>query len=217
VNAYVQGDLNTIEWQLENLLTKAADAGVLQEFQSKLFIHRRRIALYQALIEEQRALLAPNSDSMPAAWLPARRRLPSAAHQSLREMHADAKQVHDIVRRNAERVSQSVELLMSLMSVAEGKLSVKQNQTLTFLTFTATFALPFNAVAAVLGIQTRFGPESGSFWVFWAASLSVWGLIWLIYFLYRQIGQRKVPRGSLKSYACLSKLRKKSAVRLPGS
>ncbi|KAK4097856.1 hypothetical protein N658DRAFT_561457 [Parathielavia hyrcaniae] len=247
-NAHVERDTNTIEWQLETMsaAAAAADVAVLQKVLSRLFTHRRRIARYQVLVEEQGLLSeqggssasnanmpaitgrrldtqgpaddlccavkrqeaimaraganlwvqvltnlagAPGNQSeyvrvgpvtpaavTPAAWLP-RRLLPRAARQALRDIQTEANQAHDLVTRNAERVAQLVELLISVMSVREAGLSVRQNETLTFLALVATFALPFNAVAAVLAVQTRFGPEGELFWVFWVASLCTWALV----------------------------------------
>ncbi|KAK4096071.1 hypothetical protein N658DRAFT_57189 [Parathielavia hyrcaniae] len=147
-NAQVERDINTIEWQLETMsAAAAADVGVLQKVLSRLFTHRRRIAKYRALVEEQGGLFreqgggSAGNNTMPAAWLP--RRLPRAARRALRDMQTDADKAHDLVTRNAERVAQLVELLMSVMSVREAGLSVRQNETLTFLALVATFALPF--------------------------------------------------------------------------
>ncbi|KAK4121521.1 hypothetical protein N657DRAFT_108553 [Parathielavia appendiculata] len=194
-NAHIERDINVIEWQLETMSATVADVNLLQKVLTRLFTHRRRIGKYQALIEEQRDLLVQGDDSsMPDAWLLEGRQLPRDAGQAWRELQSDANQVHDLVTRNAERVGQLVELLMSIMSVREAGLSVKQNETLTFLALVATSALPFNAVAAVLAIQTRFGPEGESFWVFWAASLCTWGLVGSIYLLYPQVRRREVTR-----------------------
>jgi Mg2+ and Co2+ transporter CorA len=73
------------------------------------------------------------------------------------------------------------------MSVREGEESVKQNDNLTFLTLVATFVLPFNAVAAVLAIQTRYGPENEDFWVFWLVSICAWGCIWVVFWFVRWV------------------------------
>ncbi|KAK4106019.1 hypothetical protein N658DRAFT_490633 [Parathielavia hyrcaniae] len=171
-NVNVERDINTVEWQLETMsAAAAADVAVLQRVLSRLFTHRRRIARYRALVEEQRELFSEQGGgsigTMPAAWWsgPAGcRRLPKAASKALRNMQTDASQAYDLVTRNAERIAQLMELLMSVMSVREA------------------------------GLSTRFGPEGESFWVFWVGSLCTWALVWSIYLLYPRLRRRNVTR-----------------------
>lgn len=59
--------------------------------------------------------------------------------------------------RNSGGVSENVDLITSVMSAREGEMSIKQNETLSFLTFVATVVLPFSLVATILSMQTEYG------------------------------------------------------------
>lgn len=85
--------------------------------------------------------------------------------EALKDTQNVTLQVQGIVKRVAEKVSESLHFLISIVSIRQGKQSVRQNDVLIFL--------PFAAVAAVLAIQTKYGPEHHESWVFRV------GLTWL--------------------------------------
>lgn len=185
VNTYIERDLNTIEWRLET------DQNVgLEDFEfflGKLFILRRRIGKYRILVDEQLELFR---NQTAESW-----RHSNAASGLSHIIQNDLKQVEQLIARNSSRISESVELITSVMSVREGETSIKQNQTLGVLTFVATVVLPFNLVAAILGMQTEYGfsrPQSGGSepnqkktWVFWVASIGTFFCIWGSFGLYK--------------------------------
>lgn len=172
-NLYIERDLNSMEWRLES-----SDVGidVLENFLGKLFILRRRIGKYAQLIDDQMSLF--QEDHMPSAWTA---HLPHLAKGWLRDAQQDSAQVRDIVQRNAERVSKTVDLIMSIISVRESRQSVEQNDSLKILAVVATIALPFNAVAAVMAIDGEYGPGGKRFWVYFTISIPLCTLIWMIY------------------------------------
>jgi Mg2+ and Co2+ transporter CorA len=185
-NAYIERDLNTIEWMLES--TKL-DLEVFEKLLSKLFTHRRRIGKYASLVDNQAELF---ETGLPALW--DNTTGSHLAKEALRDIRSNATQVRCVVKRNADRVGRSVDFLVSMMSVREGEQSVKQNHMLMFLTLVATFALPFNAVAAILGIQTKYGPENEGFWVFWAGSSAAWVCIAAVYMVMSLVKRFKRQR-----------------------
>lgn len=171
VNAYVERDLNTIEYRLEH------EKGHLDSFESflkRLFIMRRRTQKFENLVNEQLQLF---DGHIPDYWL-------HSSSASSTAIKNDLEQVQELIHRNADRITQSVSLIMSLMAVHEGKTSNAQNRGLGFLTVLATLALPFNTIATILGMQTEYRPGQPKFKVFKdSASGSAAGLL-LLYFLY---------------------------------
>lgn len=171
-SAYIERDINTLEWRLEN-----GEVGieVLEKFLKKLFILRRRIRKYQALVDEQLQLFR---DCLPYAWT----ETPSPATEKARtEMKADFEQVRSTIENNGARLSQTLDLVASIMQVRAGEQSIKQNDRLSFLTLIATVALPFNALAAILGMQTSWGPGNPHFGKFWLISSAVCAFMWISY------------------------------------
>jgi Mg2+ and Co2+ transporter CorA len=148
---YIERDLNAIEWRLQN---NKDDVLLLEFFLKQLLILRRRTGKYESLVEDHLNLRYPSS------WL-----TPSSAGVQ-RDLVLDLQQVRDMLRRNNERISQTVPLITSLMSVIEGKHATSISQQLTFLTVLATILLPFSIFASVFGMQTEYGPGESKFWVF---------------------------------------------------
>jgi Mg2+ and Co2+ transporter CorA len=171
VTTYIERDLNTIEWRLE------ADENVTLEtyesFLGKLFILRRRIGKYKSLVDEQLELCR---NQMPEGWGNS-----TTTTEASIAIQNDLEQVQQLIGRNA----QSVDLITTMMSVREGETAINQNERLGFLTVVATVVLPFNAVAAVLAIQTEYGPGQMKFWFFWVAAVAACLFIWLVFVLYR--------------------------------
>ncbi|KAF2471666.1 uncharacterized protein BDR25DRAFT_313592 [Lindgomyces ingoldianus] len=160
VNAYLERDLNAIEWKFEQ---KTPDLDLL-EILNKLFMLRRRTRKYQALVNDQLQLRLPDHWQNNSA---------SAQDLVRAAMKTDFEQVQDLIRANDDRITQTTNLITSVMSVLEGQKSVAQNKRLTFLTILAAIFVPFNGVAAILGMQTTFGPGGKHFWGFWAISVGI--------------------------------------------
>ena len=175
VNTYIERDLNTIEWRLE--ADEELTLDIFESFLGKLFILRRRIGKYKTLVDEQLELCR---NQLPRAWDSS-----AIVTKASIAIQKDLEQVQQLIGRNTGRLAQSVDLITSIMSVREGKTSIEQNKRLGFLTVVATVILPFNTVAAILAIQTEYGPGQINFWVFWVAAAAACSFIWLLFVLYR--------------------------------
>lgn len=159
VNAYLERDLNVIEWRLER---EAPDIGTLNDFLKQLFMMRRRIRKYESLIEEHVHLI------LPSAWLDPNTSVSYDTPEQ--DIASDTQQTLGLMHRNSERISQIVSLITSLMSVIESNRATSLNQRLTFLTILATVALPFNVFAAIFGMQTEYAPGESKSAVFWGSA-----------------------------------------------
>ncbi|KAH8722527.1 hypothetical protein GQ44DRAFT_711615 [Phaeosphaeriaceae sp. PMI808] len=120
---------------------------------------RRRIRKYGSLVEDH---IHPN---LPSSWLDCDSN--TAPEQVIA---SDGQQVLNLIHRNSERISQTVALITSLMSVIESNRATSMNQRLTFLTILATVALPFNVFAAIFGMQTEYAPGNSKSAVFWGCA-----------------------------------------------
>jgi Mg2+ and Co2+ transporter CorA len=179
VNAYVERDLNAIEWRLER---DRPDIATLDFFLEQLFIMRRRTRKYEILVTDHLGL------NIPFSW---RDSAPSPIEEDLEQ---DYHQVQDIIRRNNERITQTVALITSLMSIIEGKRATSINQRLAFLTVLATIALPFNVFAAIFGVQTEYGPGQARFWVLVVAAAGTIALVLLCYACFLLLPRMRASR-----------------------
>lgn len=178
INTYIERDLNTIAWQLET--EKPLSLDKLEGFLEQLFILRRRIFRYQSLVDEQ---LEIYRKQMPRSWDCSNNTL----HGVYLAIQDDLEQVQQAIGRNVDRISDSRELITSFMSVRAAEMSLLQNETLRFLTIVATVALPFNLVAAILAMQTEYGPGQGKFWIFWTTSLATFLCVWAGFGIYKVV------------------------------
>ncbi|CVL13883.1 hypothetical protein FPRO06_09962 [Fusarium proliferatum] len=175
-SAYIERDLNTLEWRLENdepgMLT-------LESSLKKLFILRRRIRKYQGLVDEQLDLFRKY---LPQAWIAT---YSPAAEKARAHAEGDFEQVRSTILDNAARLSDTLGLVTSMIQIRKGEQSAKQNDRLSFLTVIATIVLPFNALAAILGMQTSWGPGNPDFGRFWLISGAICAFMWISYKGYR--------------------------------
>ena len=175
VHTYLERDLSTIEWRLEN--EKNAKLEVLESFLEHLFIFRRRIVKYGRLLDEQLQSIVTGH---PISW--------NNGHASIeytkQMLAADFAHVQRLFNANTTRINQIFSIIMPLISIRDGKASIVQNRRLGFLTALATVLLPFNAVAATLAIPSPYGPGKEGFWVFWAASGVVCTVVLVSFLVY---------------------------------
>lgn len=176
VNTCIERDLNSIEWILE---TEDVTLEVFEGFIKRLFILRRRIGKYNTLVSDQLDLF---QHQMPLSWRIAR--TGETEKQVFAGMKDDLVQVQKAINRNTARITQTLELITSIMSVRQGETSITQNQTLGFLTILATVALPFNTIATIVGLQTAYAPGQESWQTYLIASISTVGVIATVYFLF---------------------------------
>ncbi|KAF2270922.1 hypothetical protein CC78DRAFT_6162 [Lojkania enalia] len=185
VNAYVARDLNAIEWRLER---DKPSVSALDFFLDQLFIMRRRTKKYETLINDH---LRP---FLPSSWID------RAAEHIIKDIEADFLQVQEQIRSSNERITQTVSLITSLISVVEGKKATTLNQRLAFLTILATIALPFNVFAAIFGMQTEYGPGASRFWVFGEVAGGTAGVVLVCYLgflVVPGVRERRVRKGMM--------------------
>ncbi|KAN0106747.1 hypothetical protein V8E51_009623 [Hyaloscypha variabilis] len=139
-SGYIERDINSIEWQLEN---EAVGIDGLKDFLNQLYVGRRRVRKYQELISGQLELLRART----------------------------------AMENNFQRIAQTLQLITSVMQVLQGEQSIQQNVLLGFLAVVATLAVPFSAVAGILGMQTTYGPGQVDFGKFWIISGIVIGVV----------------------------------------
>ena len=148
VNAYLERDLNRIEWLLEQ---STPDLATLEFFLRRLFIMRRRIRKYESIVSDHLEInLGANSQNVFSS--------PHMRDPTATAIKNDLTQVQELIRRNASRIKETVGLITSVMSVLEGKKTNTQNQGLIFLTLVATVTLPFNAFVAIFSMNTEYTP-----------------------------------------------------------
>lgn len=199
---YIEWDLNMIEWRLET--DKQASLEVFESFLKRLFIMRRRISKYESLVSEQlqscvghstiswrvssRSGVSSNSitpTTPQISWAPPPSEVSYAIENNL-------KQVQQLIQRNSNRITQSVALITSLMSLQGGKTSITQNETVNFLTALATFILLFNTIAAIVAIQTEYGPTGDRFGIFWAWACGAWVVLLVLFLFFRFTTSRSI-------------------------
>ena len=173
---FIERDIANIEVQLE------ADRITIEqcrELLGRLVILRRRTAKYQATIEEQ---CKPNFNHILPSW-------PLTAHgdeaykseKAQKRTKQNFDQALRLMSRSATRTSQAAEFLHSIIIARETQIGLKQTVILEFLALVASAAVPFSAVAGVLGMGTPFGPAGERFGVFWATALSLLLIIGVLY------------------------------------
>ena len=197
VHTYLERDLSTIEWRLEN--EKNTKLAVLESFLEHLFIFRRRISKYGRLLDEQLQSILMDH---PVTWDGEQ----SSVEHIKQMLAADFTHVQRLFNANAMRINQIFGIIMPLISIRDGKASIAQNRSLGFLTALATVLLPFNAVAAILAIPSPYGPGREGFWVFWAASGVVCIVVLVSFLVYGVVfgsGAKNETRKATSNRVCL--------------
>ncbi len=179
VNTCFQRELNTIEWNLEN---ENLGIGRLHEHLKSLYITRRRITLYEILIKEQRDACRQygrkhwNQPSSPGNQ--------ELIENVVSTLETDFAFVSDLAEKNQERVTKNINLLIALVSVAEGRVGISNGKRIEALTLVAMFLLPFSLVSSVMNINGEFGPGQRKQYIFWAVSTPISLVLILAYILY---------------------------------
>jgi Mg2+ and Co2+ transporter CorA len=189
VHTYLERDLSTIEWQLEN--KKNAKLEVLELFLEHLFTFRRRIFKYGRLLDEQLQSILTDH---PVTWNSGE----SSIEHVEQMLAADFTHVKRLFNANATRINQIFGIIMPLISIRDGKASIVQNRSLGFLTGLAMVLLPFSTVATILAIPSPHGPGGDHFWIFWVASSVVCTVVLvslLVYGVVFKSGAKNATRG----------------------
>ncbi|KAH8891710.1 hypothetical protein GQ53DRAFT_823710 [Thozetella sp. PMI_491] len=179
VSTYLERDMNTIEWILER---DSLPLESLEEMQKRLFSSRRRIRKYKQLLDLQVTLLR---DYLPKQFKSEANAIDvNGVLGSNNESVQALIQARDLIAQSQVRVFESVEFIGSIISVRQGTLSLGHNKLLGFLTILATWGLPFNLLAAVLGMQTEFGYGQSKWNEFIIIACSLAAAISVLFMLY---------------------------------
>jgi Mg2+ and Co2+ transporter CorA len=174
---YIQREINTIEWKLENGVETSLET--FNTFLQQLDTQRRRIIKYETLIQEQKCFWEiQKGGNTIFSHLPSRETATTAIATSVVKDYAE---IHKLSGHNIARINQSIDIITARMAVQGARFAIKQNESLQLLAVVATIFLPFNAVASVLAMPEGFAPGKESFWVFWAVAA---GLLVVILTLY---------------------------------
>lgn len=87
-------------------------------------------------------------------------------------IESDILAAQSLLSQNSRRITHTVSLITSFMSVQSSFASLHLNERLGFLTGLATFMLPLNIIAAIMAIQGDYGPGGGQFWIFWVSGIA---------------------------------------------
>ena len=142
---------------------------------TRLFNIQRFLREFDSTMDEQLDVLR---NSLPTAW---------ATSSATAGAERDFWQVKRLGRRNLAAISQATEYISNRMSIIETRSDVQGRRTVGYLTVIATLTLPFNVVAAVMGMQTDYGPDGEKFALFWQisagvllAALGTYGVGWIL-------------------------------------
>ncbi len=172
-NEYVKRELANIELRLEG-----ADS-TFQELEARLkdlYRIRRRCNKYCELVTEA----ASQCKSRGQPLWPSSKSSPNgnkdeadftASHAELLE--ADFQYVLDSMNTSITRIEKDITLLMTLVSIGEGRQGLRENRGIALLTRVATIFMPSEAIATILGLQTRYAPGASQFWVLWVVALPI--------------------------------------------
>lgn len=187
-NTYLKSELVAIDWNLENVSVGIAD---LETYRKALFVHRRRISAYEALVAEQHAILGQLGRR---AWLPRAAAedaggadddlllLPPAVRKCRADLATDFAAVRAFLALNSARVDKNIALVGMLLTLQEASGARILGRSVAVLAFISAVFLPFGTVASILDISgddgsgggsAGYGPGQDGFWVFWVASAVV--------------------------------------------
>jgi hypothetical protein len=159
-SSYLNRELKVIEFNLE---IAHYNISRRKEYLDRLTAYRRRISCYLDLVNQQLALTETFGRK---SW---RLDKPSTAMKESRKLLCeDFRHVLKLLRGNAERIKQNLELLLILKSVYQGQETTSLSKNMANLTLANVLFLPFGCIAAVLGIQGDYGPGGKYHWVYWA-------------------------------------------------
>jgi len=195
VNTYIERDINTIDWRLEQ--ESALSPETFENFLQKLYTMRRRITKYQMLVTNLLESIRTHDRNL--AHIKQTNSHHQLNNEVLLDIEKDFAKVLEQMSNNASRISTSVSLITSLMSVQSSFYSLRLNERLGFLTGLATVILPLNIVAAILAIQGDYGPGGTKFWVFWISAVLACIAIFAVFIVYHWILPVKFSSGAKRA------------------
>lgn len=109
------------------------------------------------------------------------------------ELKDDFKFVLDKISSSISRVEILITLVMDRVNISRGRQGLEDTRSISFLTRMVTIFVPISTVAAVLGIQTQYGPGAHYFWVLWVVTLPLTILVITIPSLYSRASASLSP------------------------
>ena len=186
VNTCWERELNTIEWHLEREEPRLEH---LDRYLKSLFISRRRITLYETLVQDQLSACRVHGRKF---WDKSSNPDESeAVADTVDTLEMDFEFVANLLQRNAERVARNINLLTALISVEESRVGIAKSKSLEALTVAATVFLPFTLVASIMSMNGAFAPGQVKHWVFWAFSIPISLIVVTFHLIYRKVGSVK--------------------------
>jgi hypothetical protein len=173
---YIKRELQAIEFNLEMAHHNVSQC---EEYLVHLAAYRRRISCYIELTHQQ---LAAIESFGCKAWIVKK---PSKDMiQARKELREDFVYVVKVLEKHSQRLNHNLELLLGLRAVA-------LNRIMASFALIGVFFLPFNVVAAILGMPGEYGPGTKNFWVYWAILAPVMAVVLLVHQAY---GIARQPR-----------------------
>ncbi|KAF2176590.1 hypothetical protein K469DRAFT_755601 [Zopfia rhizophila CBS 207.26] len=180
-NEYIKRELANIELRLEKTESTFQE---LEALLKELYRIRRRCNKYCELVTEAASQCKNRGQALWPSTQHGNAEAISLADRHARELEADFQYVLDNMTTSISRIEKNITLLMTLVSIGEGRQGLQENGGIALLTLVATIFLPSETVATVLGLQTRYGPGANKFWVLWAVALPLTLLVVAISSLY---------------------------------
>lgn len=180
-NDYINRELFTIEYILEK---REWTFGDLEICLKDLYVYRRRCSKYHELITESKEQCSRRGQKH---W--SKDHSSDLAMQHGRDLEEDFTFLQSRTAETINRIEKNINLLIALVAIGEGKQQLEENRGIVRLSLLATVFLPFSTVAAILGMQGSYAPDSGGFWLFWAIAVPLTALVMILSLLYDGLGK----------------------------
>jgi Mg2+ and Co2+ transporter CorA len=140
---YIKRELQAIEFNLEIAHHNVSQC---EEYLVHLAAYRRRISCYIELARQQ---LAAIESFGCKAWIV--KSQSKEMIQARRELREDFVYIVKVLEKHSQRLNHNLELLLGLRAV-------ELNRIMASFALVGVFFLPFNVVAAILGMPGEYGP-----------------------------------------------------------
>ncbi|KAH7131869.1 hypothetical protein B0J11DRAFT_565465 [Dendryphion nanum] len=167
---FLKSDLEAIEFNLETAPRNIAQS---EEYFEHLAAYRRRTHCYVQLLQQQ--LSAIDTFGCPK-WNVEEPMQEMRLRQQV--LQKDFRALISLLQATFIRINDDIQIILGFQSVYESRESRFSNRIMAVIALIGAIFLPFNCVAAILGIQGDYGPQGHSFWRFWAISIPI--TIWVL-------------------------------------
>jgi hypothetical protein len=176
-STYIKRELQSIEYNLE---ISHHNVSQCEEYLVHLAAYRRRISCYIELTRQQLAAIESFGCKSWMVESPSKEMI-----QAREELREDFVYVVNILEKHSQRLNHNMELLLGLRAVS-------LNRTMASFALLGVFFLPFNVVAAILGMPGEYGPGTKNFWVYWAILAPVMAVVLVVHRAYGVVRQPRV-------------------------